>query len=83
MSELTPGAGVDQPRFVGEDHRLDAVPQPELDQYVGDVGFDGARREVQLLGDLGVRQAACNQQQDLAFALGELLVGGRELGPLG
>ena len=37
------------------------------------VGLDGARREVQLLGDLGVGVAERDQPQDLELALGQVV----------
>src|SRR5262249_61748117 len=64
-------AAADQAGLVGEDHRLDAVAQPELGQYPADVRFDRALAEVRPLGDLRIGQAAGDQREHLALARGE------------
>jgi hypothetical protein len=58
---------------VGEHHRLDAVAQAELLEDVRDVGLDGRLADVELLPDLGVREAVGNQAKDVSFPRGQLV----------
>ena len=51
--------------LVGEHHRLDAVAQAELLEDVRDVGLDGRLADVELLPDLGVREAVGHQAKDV------------------
>src|SRR6202165_4516359 len=51
---MSGGARFDQPDFVREDHGLDAVPQFELVEDMGDVRLDGRLANLQLFGDLWV-----------------------------
>jgi hypothetical protein len=48
-----------------------AVSDAELHEHPPDVRLDGRLAEVQLLANLGVRQAAHDQPHDLAFSAGE------------
>ena len=64
---------VDEPGLVGEHDRLDAVAQVELLEDVRDVRLDGRLADVELLADLGVREAAGDQAEDVALALGQLV----------
>src|SRR4051794_39420903 len=56
----SPGSAalVDEPRLVGDDHGLDPVAHAELGEDPGDVRLHRRLRDDELLGDLGVRQAA-------------------------
>ena len=69
----TCAAGDRDPGLVGQDDRLDAVAQAELHQHAGDVGLDGGLGDDQLRGDLGVRQAAGDELEDLELAGGQLV----------
>jgi hypothetical protein len=69
--------GLDESRLVGEHHRLHAVAKVELLQDVRDVGLHGRVADVELLSDLGVRESACDQAEDVSFPLGELVELGR------
>ena len=51
--------GCHHPILVCEHDGLDPIPQPELGEHVGDVGFDRCLPHVQFLGDLGIGHAAC------------------------
>jgi hypothetical protein len=73
----SPG-GVENPRLVGEHDRLDAVAEVELLEDVRDVGLDRGVADVELLRDLQVGEAVCDQAEDFQFARGQLveLLGG-------
>src|SRR3954465_4719910 len=58
---------------------LEAVGEVERLEDVSDVRLDGGVTDEQLLGDLGVGEAACDQLEDFEFALGEVV---QLLGPL-
>ena len=51
---------------------LDAVAEVELLEDVRDVRLDGRVADVELLADLGVREAAGDQTKDVQLALGQL-----------
>src|SRR5207244_4149909 len=51
--------------FVGEDHCLHPVSLVQLHQDVGDVRLHGRVAYDQLRGDLGIREAACEELQDV------------------
>src|ERR1035437_5824168 len=57
--------------FVGQDHGLDPVPEPELGQQVADVGLHGRLADHQVGGYLRVGQAAGQPQQDVALPAGQ------------
>src|ERR1700733_5060001 len=63
---LAGAAGGDGTGFVGEDDGLDAVPEAELGEQVGDVGLDRGLAYHQVPGDLEVGAAAGQQQQDVS-----------------
>src|SRR3954464_14121228 len=65
---LPPRAG--EARLVREDHRLEAVAHSELRQHVLDVRLHRRGLDRQLIGDLGVGQAAGDQLEHLALARG-------------
>ena len=74
-------AGPDQPRFVGEHHGLNPVPEPQLGKDARHVRLDGRLAEEEPLRDLGVGKAPGDQPQDLGFALGQFAErGGRSPG---
>src|SRR3954468_5378938 len=73
------GRRVGEACLVGEDDGLDAVAEVELLEDVSDVRLDGGVTDEQLLGDLGVGEAACDQLEDFEFALVEVV---QLLGPL-
>lgn len=60
---------------MGQDHRGRAVAEAELGEDVVHVRLDGPLTEHQLVGDLGVGQAATDQGEDLALACGQDLQG--------
>src|SRR5690606_18308981 len=60
-------AGLDQPRLVGEDHRLHPVAQVELGQHLSDVRLDRRLGDDEPLGDLPVRQALGDELEHLAL----------------
>src|SRR4249920_1070409 len=66
-------AGVEEPRLVREHDRLDAVTKIELHQDVGDVGFHGGVTDVELAGNLRVRQPPSNKPEHVQLALGQLI----------
>src|SRR5215467_10732054 len=66
-------AGVEKPCLVCEHDRLDAVAEAELLEDVRDVRLDGRVTDVELLPDLGVRQAAGDQPEHVEFALSQLV----------
>jgi hypothetical protein len=55
----------------GEGDDVDPAAHAELGQDVGDVGFDGAARQAQLVGDLGVGSALGDEVRDAGFAASE------------
>ena len=61
-------------------HQLRAVPRVELREQPADVRLRGRVRHEELLGDLGVRQAARDGAEHLALALGERVEAGVRLG---
>ena len=65
-------AGLYESGFVGEYDCLDAVADAELAEYPGHVRLDGGLAEEQPVSDLGVRQPAGDQLQDVELALGQL-----------
>src|SRR5436190_5371805 len=78
---------LEESSLVGEDDGLDAVAELELLEDVRDVRLDGGVADVELLGDLAVRQAGGDQAKDFSFALAEVVellrrVGAREAGEL-
>src|ERR1700681_446243 len=66
---ISGGARFDQSNLVGEDHGLDAVAQFELVEDMGDVRLDGRLANLQLFGDLRVREPASQQLQHLHLAV--------------
>jgi hypothetical protein len=68
---LPSGAGDDETGFVGGDHGLCAVAEPELAQDVADVRLDGLVAVHEAVGDLVVREPGCDQAEDLELAAGE------------
>src|SRR5712664_3073220 len=68
LLENAPRYNLPQGRIGNE---LDPVPDAELHEYPPDVSLDGRLAEVQLLANLGVRQATHDQPHDLAFPAGE------------
>ena len=61
-------AGAHQPRFVGDDDRLGAVPEIELGQDRRDVRLDGGLADDELFGDLGIAHATREKSEDLGLA---------------
>src|SRR6266498_1190303 len=66
-------AGSDEPRVVGGNHRLDAIPHAELAQDCRYMRLHRRLAEVQPRSELGVREPAREESQDLPFAVCELL----------
>src|SRR5262249_27745285 len=66
-------SGFNDSGFVGEHDCLDAVANVELGEYPCDVGLDGCGAEEEAGADLGVREPASQELEDLEFALGEVL----------
>src|SRR5213080_2520886 len=66
-------AWLDQACFVGEDHCLDPVSLAQLHQDVRDVRLHGRVAYDQLRRDLGIREAACEELQDVELARRQLL----------
>ena len=64
-------AGRRQTGVVGDHDQLGAVAGVELRQQPAHVGLGGGRADVELVGDLGVRQARGDQLEHLALAVGE------------
>src|SRR5438128_1112489 len=64
---------VEKPRLVREHDCLDAVTKVELLQDVRDVRLDGRVADVELSADLGVREAAGDQAENVELALGEIV----------
>jgi hypothetical protein len=60
----------DQAEFTSLGNRLDAACGAELAEYVAGVLLHGFQRDHELIGDLPVRPAGCDQAEDLQFALG-------------
>jgi hypothetical protein len=52
------GAWFDETGLIGEDHRVNAVAQIQLCEYVRDMRLDGGLANDQLFCDLGVRHPA-------------------------
>jgi hypothetical protein len=63
-----PTCRADQPALVGEGHRLDPVPESQLEQYPAHVRLDRGLTEEQPGGDLGVGQPGRHEPQDVASA---------------
>src|SRR3982751_3299546 len=64
-------AASDAAGLVGPHGDLDAVSGAELSHEAGEVGFDGARGDVELAGDLIVRAALGYRHEDFLLAGGE------------
>ena len=71
----------DETELVGQDHRLHPVAQVQLGEHVVDVGLHRRLPHVQVGGDLSVGPALGQPDEDLEFALGELVETGG--GPVG
>ena len=67
----------DQAVLVGVHDSLHPVPEPELIQHPADVCLDCGLGQEELGGDLGVRQARCDLDEDLPFTGGERVEPGR------
>jgi hypothetical protein len=63
--------------LVGVHDSLHPVPEPELIQHPADVCLDCGLGQEELGGDLGVRQARCDLDEDLPFTGGERVEPGR------
>ena len=61
-----------EPGLVGQDDGLDPVAQGELGQHPADVGLHGALLDHELSGDLGIRQATCDEPEHVHFTSGQL-----------
>jgi hypothetical protein len=61
-----------EPGLVGERDEAGAVVAVELAQDVADVALGGQGADDEPAGDLGVAEAAGDEQQDVVFAVGEL-----------
>ena len=61
----------DEAGLVGGDHGLRSVAQPELAEDVADVRLHRLVAEHEAVGDLLVRQAGCDQAEDLELAASE------------
>ena len=68
--------GFNQATFVGEDSKLDSVPEIELGQDSREVSFNGCLAEVQLSADLGIRQTPRDQSGHRKFAVGQIFTAG-------
>ncbi len=66
-------------RLVREHDRLHPVAKIKLLENAGDVGLDGCLAEVELPGDLGVREAASDHPHDLELTPGQLDKAGRDI----
>ena len=66
-------AGAHEAGLVGEHDGLDAVAQAELREQARDVGLDRRVADDELRRDLGVRQPARDELEDLELARGELV----------
>src|SRR5215211_8234880 len=71
-------SGLNEAGLVGEDDGLDAVAEAEFLQEARDMCLDGRVADDELLGDLGVGEAAREEPQDLELAGGQL---GDRIGP--
>jgi hypothetical protein len=60
-------AGASEAGFVGEDHELDAVAEPELLQHARDVCLDHGCGEVKLCADFGIRGPARDESDHVAI----------------
>lgn len=67
--------------LVRQDDRLHPVAEVKLLQDMGDVRLDGRLADVELLPDLRVGEALCNQAQDVALAARQLVEPARLRGP--
>ena len=56
--------------LVAEDHQLHAIAEPELGEDAADMRLHGGLRQVLGCRDLGVREAARGEGEDLALARG-------------
>ena len=65
--------------FAGDDDGLGAIAKVEFVEYAADVGLDRLLRDNEARRDLSVREALCNQEQDLRLALGQSFAGGHAL----
>src|SRR5829696_9734409 len=66
-------ARVEEAGLVREYHRLDPVSEIELHQDVRDVGLHGGVADVELARDLGIREAARDQPEDIQLAFRQLI----------
>src|SRR3954462_10583374 len=66
-------AGLDQTGLVGDHDQLGAIASRELHQQPADMCLRRRRADEQLVPDLLVRQATCDQSQNLDLALGQPL----------
>jgi hypothetical protein len=64
-------ARCDQSAFVGNRHEAGAVVAIELAKDVADVAFGGEGADHELAGDVVVVEAACDQEEDVAFSIGK------------
>jgi hypothetical protein len=63
---------VDEAGFVGKDDGLGAVVEVEFGVDSGGVGLDGGVADVEVVGDVGVREAAGDEAQDFELAWSEV-----------
>jgi hypothetical protein len=63
---------VDEAGFVGKDDGLGAVVEVEFGVDSGGMGLDGGVADVEVVGDVGVREAAGDEVEDFEFAWGEV-----------
>src|SRR5437588_1095903 len=73
MPPRLPGAGLHHPVLVREDDRLHTVADFELREHARDMRLDGRRLDDELGRDLGIRQAASEQAQDVSLPGGQLV----------
>ena len=66
-------AGPDDAGLIREDDGLDPVSEREFREHAGDMGLDRRARDDELIGDLGVREAAGDEREDLVLARRELV----------
>ena len=64
--------GLNEAALVGRDDKLRAVARVELREHVTDVGLHRRPAHHQMLGDLGIRQAAGDELEDLRLPLRQL-----------
>src|SRR5215831_5474312 len=66
-----PNGGLDKARVEGRDHGLHAVADAELSEDAREVRLDRRLAEVEVRAELGVREPAGEQGEDLELALGQ------------